>query len=72
MTKAEMIETIQKTEAAMYLEYCKYKSLFGKDHAITVTLRKRWAAVMDLMSNLKLKADCTLPDNQLATEYETR
>ena len=72
MTKAEMIETIQQTEAAMYLEYCKYKRLYGKDHAITVTCRKRWAAVMDLMSNLKLKADCTLPDNQLAVEYETR
>lgn len=72
MKKAEMIETIQKTEAAMYLEYCKYKRLYGKDHAITVTCRKRWAAVMDLMSNLKLKTDCTLPDNQLAVEYETR
>ena len=71
MTKKEMIETIQQTEAAMYLEYCKYKSLYGKDHAITVTCRKRWAAVMDLMSNLNMKANCLLPDNQLAAEYET-
>ena len=66
MTKKEMIQVIQQKEAEAFLQVKIDGKLFGEENAITVRSRSEWAKINDLMNELKIKPDNTLPENQEA------
>jgi tripartite-type tricarboxylate transporter receptor subunit TctC len=66
MTKKQMIEVIQQKEAEAFLQVKVDGKLFGEENAITVRSRSEWAKINDLMNELKIKPDNTLPENQEA------
>ena len=66
LTKSHMISTLQRMEAAAWLE------LKQAEHAQATTLwidslRARWATLESAMSALCIQADFQLPDNKEAT-----
>ena len=63
MTKKAMIQTIQQTEAAMFLELKKTEREWGAEDGLTNNLRSRWAVVHELMKTLGVESDFKLPDN---------
>jgi hypothetical protein len=67
MTKKAMIQAIQQTEAAMFLELKKTEQVCGTDNSLTTQLRTRWAVMDELMKTLGIELDITLPDNIEAT-----
>jgi len=67
LTKAEMVNKIQLTEAAMFLELKKAEQDLGRDSDWTSLLRTQWNTVNQLMGNLGIQADFQLPDNEEAT-----
>ena len=70
-TKAEMIATIQKTEAALFLMLKQSESFWGSDNTLTKMDRTRWAAINELMTALGIRTDLSLPDNVKAGEFIT-
>jgi hypothetical protein len=66
MTKKQMIEVIQQKEAEAFLQIKVDEKLFGTEHTITSKSRGEWAKINDLMNELKIKPDNTLPENQEA------
>ena len=66
MTKKEMIKVIQQKEAKAFLQVKVDEKLFGKENTVTVRSRSEWAKINDLMTELKIKPDNTLPENQEA------
>lgn len=66
MTKKQMIEVIQQKEAEAFLQVKVDGKLFGEENAITVRSRSEWAKINDLMNELKIKPDNSLPENQEA------
>ncbi len=72
LTKAEMITTIQRREAAMWLTLKETEEYFGTDNDSTIIARARWSAIHDMMNVLGIHADITLPDFQAATEIILR
>ena len=72
LTKAEMITTIQRREAAMWLTLKETEECFGTDNDSTIIARARWSAIHDMMNVLGIRADITLPDFQAATEIIIR
>jgi hypothetical protein len=66
-TKTEMIATIQRREAAMWLTLKETEECWGPDDDITVTARARWSAIHDMMNVLGIPQDFMLSDNQAAT-----
>jgi hypothetical protein len=67
LTKAEMITTIQRREAAMFLELKKSEREYGAEDRLTNMLRSQWSAVNTMMKSLGIPEDNKLPDNQEAT-----
>jgi len=63
MTKKAMIQAIQQTEAAMFLELKKTEREWGAEDGLTNSLRSRWAGMHELMKTLGIAMDITLPDN---------
>ena len=66
LTKSHMISTLQRMEAAAWLE------LKQAEHAQATTLwidslRARWATLESAMNALGIQADFQLPDNKEAT-----
>jgi len=68
MTKAAMIQGIQKQEARLWLTLKEATLNFGADHAFTRSCRASYSAVYELMHALKIGMDNTLPDNVTASE----
>ena len=68
MTKANMIQGIQKQEARLWLALKEATLNFGKDHSFTRSCRASYSAVYELMCELKIVMDHTLPDNVTAFE----
>ena len=66
MTKKEMIHVIQQKEAQAFLQVKVDEKLFGKENTITVRSRSEWAKMNDLMTELQIKPDNALPENQEA------
>ena len=70
-TKAEMIATIQKTEAALFLMLKQSEVFWGSDNTLTRIDRTRWAVVNELMTVLGIRTDLALPDNMKAADLIT-
>lgn len=68
MTKANMILEIQKQEARLWLALKEATRDFGADHSFTRSCRASYSAVYELMCELKIGTDYTLPDNVKALE----
>ena len=67
LTKAEMIASIQLTEAALFLELKKSEREYGTDDRLTSMIRTQWSAVNSMMKSLGIPEDNALPDNKEAT-----
>ena len=67
LTKAEMIATIQRREAAMWLTLKETEECWGPDDDITIIARARWSAIHDMMNVLGIHSDGLLSDNLAAT-----
>ena len=72
LTKAEMIASIQRQEAALWLALKETEECYGPDDDITVIARARWSAIHDVMKTLGIHSDGLLPDNLAATEIIIR
>ena len=66
MTKKEMIKTIQRLEAELYLEVKQAEQCYGVESDITERRTTRWASVHNAMQAMGVACDLTLPDNQKA------
>ena len=62
-----MIQKIQLTEAAMFLELKKSEREYGTEDRLTGMIRTQWSAVNTMMKSLGIPGDITLPDSQAAT-----
>lgn len=71
-TKAEMIATIQRQEAALWLALKETEECFGTDNDSTIIARARWSAIHDIMKTLGIHSDGLLPDNLAATDIIIR
>jgi hypothetical protein len=67
LTKAEMIASIQKLEAQLFLRLKITEESFGIDDTLTKSDRTRWAGVNEVMEAIGIRPDNTLPDNREAT-----
>ena len=67
LTKAAMIDSIQRHEAALFLELKRSQRDYGRNADFTNQLRSQWCAVNTLMHSLGINEDYALPDNQEAT-----
>jgi len=68
MTKKQMIEVIQQHEAEAWLQVKVDEKLFGKEHPLISKSRGEWCKIHNLMNDLGIKPDNTLPENQKAIE----
>lgn len=68
MTKAAMIQEIQRQEAKLFLELKEATARYGEDDAYTKKQRSAYVAIYDLTKALGIKMDVTLPDNVKALE----
>ena len=72
LTKSEMITTIQKLEAALWLALKETEDCFGADNDNTIVARARWSAIHDMMKAIGIHSDVSLSDNLAATEIIIR
>ncbi len=68
MTKEKMIKTIQLFEAKAFLQLKQDESIWGADDRWTSRSRARWIEIELLMTELGIKPDITLSENQEALE----
>jgi hypothetical protein len=66
MTKKEMIKVIQQKEAEAFLRVKIDEKMFGQESIVTSRSRSEWARINDLMTEMGIKPDNTLPENQEA------
>ena len=66
MTKKQMIEVVQQKEAKLFLQLKVDESLFGMDSTITSRSRSEWARIHDLMTEMEIQPNNSLPENQSA------
>lgn len=64
MTKKQMVEQIQTTEAKVWKELQEAKKLWGQDDPLTTNLRSQWSAVYSLREALGIES---LPVAELVT-----
>ena len=67
MTKAEMIKTLQLKEAKLFLKLKEAELLFDKDSYYFKSLRTEFCIVSNILDELGIKVDFSLPDNQKVT-----
>ena len=72
LTKSQMITTIQRQEAALWLTLKETEEHFGTDNDSTIIARARWSSMHDMMKALGISQDFMLPDNQAATDIIIR
>jgi hypothetical protein len=68
MKKADMITSIQKEEATLWLAAKRMELLFGRYEAITMRYFSSWSAIHQLMEVLGIKSNSQLPENKEASE----
>ena len=68
MKKADMIKKIQEKDAKLYLQTKQYESLFGRDSHLATSHRNEWMAIYELMKELDIKSDYSLPEWDKAME----
>ena len=68
MKKADMIKKIQEKDAKLYLQTKQYESLFGRDSNLATAYRNEWMAMYELMKELDIKSDYSLPEWDKAME----
>ena len=68
MKKADMIKKIQEKDAKLYLQTKQYESLFGRDSNLATAYRNEWMAIYELMKELDIKSDYSLPEWDKAME----
>jgi len=68
MKKADMIKTIQEKDAKLYLQTKQYESRFGRDSNLATAYRNEWMAIYELMKELDIKSDYSLPEWDKAME----
>ena len=66
MKREQMIAEIQRQEAALFLMLKQTEAIWGTDNTLTRIDRSRWGAIIDLMADLGIKSDLTLPDSKQA------
>ena len=69
MTKAKMIETLQKLEAAKWKELKEWEYLMGREASITSRARTEWCVAKEALDALDIEQDRHLPDAQKAWEF---
>ena len=69
MTKAKMIETLQKLEAAKWKDLKEWEYLVGREESITRRARTEWCVVKEALNALDIEPDHQLPDVQKAWEF---
>ena len=67
LTKSQMIATVQRLEAAAFLELKESERDYGSDSNFTNQCRTRWAGINATMTALGIEQDFRLPDNVEAT-----
>jgi hypothetical protein len=68
MTKKEMTQNIQKLEAIFFLNAKQLELDYGKDEPMYRSAINKWLGVNQLMQDLGIKEDCTLPESREAGE----
>ena len=68
MTKAAMIQEIQRQEAKLFLELKEATRDFGREHEFTRSRRAAYSAIYELMAALSITMDIDLADNVKALE----
>ena len=66
LTKQQMIATVQRMEAAAFLELKRAERDYGTDASFTAMCRTSWAGINATLTALGIQQDFTLPDNQEA------
>jgi hypothetical protein len=68
MTKKEMIQNIQKLEAVFFLQAKQYEFEYGREDSITRSAFNKWLGVNNVLQDLGIKEDLTLPEAREAGE----
>jgi phage head maturation protease len=68
MTKKEMIQIIQKQEAALFLNAKHVELLVGEHDTMYQRAINKWLGVNAMMDALGIMSDYTLPDAQESAE----
>jgi hypothetical protein len=68
MTKKEMIKSIQTLEAIFFLNAKQLEFDYGKEESMYRSAINKWLGVNQLMQDLGIKEDCTLPESREAAE----
>ena len=63
LTKSQMVATMQRMEAAAFLELKKAERDYGTDASFTTMCRTRWAGINAALEALCIPQDFNLPDN---------
>lgn len=63
MTKANIIKLLQQKEAELYLNCIQCDSVFGKEHRASEKATSRWATVFQILEQIGVESDRTLPDS---------
>lgn len=67
LTKSQMVQILQRMEAAAFLELKRSERDYGTDASFTAMCRTSWAGVNATLTALGIQQDFSLPDNQEAT-----
>lgn len=70
MTKREMIQTIQKREADLFLDLKRAQRIFEDDSVQVRTRRHAWAAVSRLMIDMGIQSDFDMLEWKEAVEHK--
>lgn len=68
MTKKEMIQNIQTLEAIFFLNAKQLEFDYGKDDSMYRSAINKWLGVNQLMQDLGIKEDLTLPEARESAE----
>ena len=68
MTKKEMIQRIQLQEATLFLQALQIELDYGRDATLHCTAINKWLGVNNMMQDLGIPEDLTLPEAREAAE----
>ena len=68
MTKKEMIQNIQQLEATMFLQAKQLEFEYDREDSLYRSAINKWLGVNQLMQDLGIKEDLTLPESREAVE----
>ena len=63
LTKSQMVQILQRMEAAAFLELKRSERDYGTDASLTTQCRTRWAGINAALEALLIPQDFNLPDN---------